>query len=187
MTSGKKRWLGKENISLVVLDRSYAKSTVEVFFAKQQLNFSQLLTAFEDSNLNLANIKKMSTLMLIPILFTCFFNLITAAPDAKVAIRGRYPVDEAIEQRAACNADNVLRALRANSVAATHFCSDYIHIPVVTVLKSVPSVTATTQVTIFPMAIRKFHPWWFRFSAHVAHTAPFSFSQIDSNRHEYRF
>ncbi|MCJ1260264.1 hypothetical protein MMC22_000124 [Lobaria immixta] len=97
----------------------------------------------------------MSTLMLIPILFACFFNLITAAPDAKVAIRGRYPVDEAIEQRAACNADNVLRALRANSVAATHFCSDYIHIPVVTVFKSVPSITATTQVTIFPMAIRK--------------------------------
>lgn len=95
----------------------------------------------------------MLTRLLTHTLFACLFNLVTAEPDAsdaKVAIRGRYPAHEGIEQRAACNADNVLRALRANSVDATRFCSDYIHIPVVTVFKSVKRVTATTQVIFFP-------------------------------------
>lgn len=35
------------------------------------------------------------------------------------ACRGRYPLDQALERMAACNSDNVLRALRANFVPAT--------------------------------------------------------------------
>lgn len=91
----------------------------------------------------------MFTRLLIHILFTFLFNLVIAEPDAKVAIRGHYPVNEAIEKRALCNADNVLRALRANGVQATSFCSHYVHVPVVTVFKSVQGVTATTRVTFF--------------------------------------
>lgn len=91
----------------------------------------------------------MFTICLIHLTLACLFILVTAEPDPKVAIRRRYPVDEGVEQRAACNADNVLRALRSNSVDATQFCSDYIHIPVVTVFESVKGVTATTQVPFF--------------------------------------
>ena len=87
--------------------------------------------------------------LLIHILSAFLFHLVIAEPDAKVAIQGRYPVNEAIEQRELCNADNVLRALRANGVQATSFCSDYVHVPVVTVFKSVQGVTATMRVTFF--------------------------------------
>lgn len=58
-------------------------------------------------------------------------------------IRGRN-VEVAVANRAVCNSDNVLRALKANSASASPFCSTYIHIPVSTVFKSVAGVTATT-------------------------------------------
>lgn len=62
--------------------------------------------------------------------------------DAPV-IRGRRP-EGAIVERIACNSDNVLRALKANSVAASPFCSSFIDIPDATAFKSVAGVTATT-------------------------------------------
>ena len=58
-------------------------------------------------------------------------------------IRGRSP-DAAIANRAACNSDNVLRALKANSASASPFCSSFIDIPGTTIFKSVAGVTATT-------------------------------------------
>ena len=47
------------------------------------------------------------------------------------------------DKRAVCNSDNVLRALRANSAAATTFCETFINIPTVTKTATVPGVTAT--------------------------------------------
>lgn len=44
-------------------------------------------------------------------------------------------------KRAACNQDNVLRALEANAGAASPFCSSYIGIPVYTVYKPIPGST----------------------------------------------
>ena len=51
------------------------------------------------------------------------------------------PNPKAIEERATCNADNVLRAFRAsqNFVAAVSFCSQYISLP--------PVTTTTVQVS----------------------------------------
>ena len=42
-------------------------------------------------------------------------------------------------KRAACVADNVLRALRANSAAASPFCTTYANIPTSTVLNPSPT------------------------------------------------
>lgn len=52
-----------------------------------------------------------------------------------------------VEKRAACNHDNVLRALLAHSVAATGFCSAYITIKdtTVTVLGTNPPPTPITE------------------------------------------
>lgn len=59
-------------------------------------------------------------------------------------IRGRH-AEAAIADRAVCNSDNVLRALKANSASATPFCSTYIPIPGSNhFFKSVAGVTATT-------------------------------------------
>ena len=44
-------------------------------------------------------------------------------------------------KRAACNEDNVLRALQSAGAAASTFCSSYIGIPVKTVYKDLPGVT----------------------------------------------
>ena len=44
-------------------------------------------------------------------------------------------------KRAACNSDNVLRALQSAGAAASTFCSSYIGIPVKTVYTHVPGVT----------------------------------------------
>ena len=76
-------------------------------------------------------------LSLIASLYTC--ALASDVPH----IRGRN-VEAAIAQRGVCNADNVLRALRANSASASTFCSSFINIPGATVFKSVHGVTATT-------------------------------------------
>ena len=52
------------------------------------------------------------------------------------------PVPQARElKRAACNSDNVLRALQNAGAPATTFCSSYIDIPVKTVFTHVPGVT----------------------------------------------
>ncbi|KAI9863057.1 MAG: hypothetical protein M1824_000745 [Vezdaea acicularis] len=48
-----------------------------------------------------------------------------------------------LENRAACNADNLLRALRANAAAATPFCRTFIGIGTITKTTSPPGVTAT--------------------------------------------
>ena len=63
------------------------------------------------------------------------------ARDLSIRIRNG---EAAIVNRAACSADNVLRALRANSASASPFCSSLIDIPGTTVFKSVAGVTATT-------------------------------------------
>lgn len=52
-----------------------------------------------------------------------------------------------VEERAACQVDNVVRALRRFSTDAIPFCSSYIKIPVVTVTIT-GSVTATNTATI---------------------------------------
>ncbi len=44
-------------------------------------------------------------------------------------------------KRAACNSDNVLRALQHAGASASSFCSSYIGIPVKTVYTDVPGVT----------------------------------------------
>ena len=44
-------------------------------------------------------------------------------------------------KRAACNSDNVLRALKNAGATASSFCSSYIGIPVKTVYTHVPGVT----------------------------------------------
>ena len=44
-------------------------------------------------------------------------------------------------KRAACNSDNVLRALQNAGTTASSFCSSYIGIPVKTVYTHVPGVT----------------------------------------------
>ena len=51
----------------------------------------------------------------------------------------------AVERRAACNQDNVLRALEANAASATPFCSSYLNIPVKTV--EVPGTHTTPSFT----------------------------------------
>ena len=47
------------------------------------------------------------------------------------------------DKRAVCNSDNVLRALKANSAAATTFCETFINIPTVTKTATVRGVTAS--------------------------------------------
>lgn len=81
----------------------------------------------------------MRTSLLLPLLS------IQASAFAKDVplIRGRH-ADAAIANRAICNSDNALRALRANSASASPFCSTYIHIPGSTTFQSVAGVTATT-------------------------------------------
>lgn len=44
-------------------------------------------------------------------------------------------------KRAACNSDNVLRALQHAGTTASSFCSSYIGIPVKTIYTEVPGVT----------------------------------------------
>ena len=52
------------------------------------------------------------------------------------------PIQHAQElKRAACNSDNVLRALQHAGTTASSFCSSYIGIPVKTVYTNVPGVT----------------------------------------------
>ena len=52
------------------------------------------------------------------------------------------PVQQAHEvKRAACNSDNVLRALQHAGTTASSFCSSYIGIPVKTIYTEVPGVT----------------------------------------------
>ena len=52
------------------------------------------------------------------------------------------PIQQAQElKRAACNSDNVLRALQHAGPTASSFCSSYIGIPVKTVYTNVPGVT----------------------------------------------
>ncbi|MCJ1257540.1 hypothetical protein MMC24_005366 [Lignoscripta atroalba] len=53
-----------------------------------------------------------------------------------------------VEKRAACNSDNVLRALLARSSSATSFCQTFINIPTATKTISVPGVTATVFTQI---------------------------------------
>lgn len=47
------------------------------------------------------------------------------------------------EKRLVCNQDNVLRALQANSAAASPFCVTFGHIPIPTITVPVKGVTPT--------------------------------------------
>lgn len=53
------------------------------------------------------------------------------------------PEARAHEKRLVCNQDNVLRALLANSAAASPFCVTFGHIPIPTITVPVPGVTPT--------------------------------------------
>lgn len=57
--------------------------------------------------------------------------------DAKLVNR------HSARKRTACNVDNVLRALRANSAAATTFCETFINVPTVTASATLPGLTPT--------------------------------------------
>jgi len=82
---------------------------------------------------------KMRTSLLLPLVS---IQASAFANDVPL-IRGRH-AEAAITNRAVCNSDNVLRALKVNSASATPFCSTYIHISGSTIFKSVAGVTATT-------------------------------------------
>ncbi|KAL8708959.1 MAG: hypothetical protein Q9225_007530, partial [Loekoesia sp. 1 TL-2023] len=53
------------------------------------------------------------------------------------------PAELAHEKRLVCNQDNVLRALQANSVAASPFCVTFAHYPIPTTTVPVKGVTPT--------------------------------------------
>lgn len=70
------------------------------------------------------------------------FSLSFVALLGLVGLIAGEPIQQAHElKRAACNSDNVLRALQNAGTTASSFCSSYIGIPVKTVYTHVPGVT----------------------------------------------
>ena len=65
-------------------------------------------------------------------------------PKTGLPTLARYVATPAVHKRTgsdACNADNVLRALRRFSISAVPFCSSYIHVPKSTVTTTVVSAS----------------------------------------------
>ena len=77
-------------------------------------------------------------------------------------------VPHMVQERAACNQDNVLRALLANAADATGFCSTYINIKdaTATVLGTNPPPTPITEYVF-----RFTHPNYFTHTPNLLHTA----------------
>ena len=79
-------------------------------------------------------------------LFQNAITLVIWAFTTLLAVRAA-PAPHEVQERAACNQDNVLRALLANSAVATKFCSTYINIndATATVLGTNPPPTPITE------------------------------------------
>lgn len=93
-------------------------------------------------------------LLVIGITFSnaqCTFQGSLARRDEPQVLEHRESTSEDVQivnrhearKRAACNADNVLRALKANSAAATTFCATFIDVPTVTRTTTAPGITPT--------------------------------------------
>ena len=76
--------------------------------------------------------------LVLSLLLAFFINGTNATPKGVFE-----PEALSLEKRLVCNGDNVLNALRANSVAASPFCLTFGHVPIPTITVPKPGVTPT--------------------------------------------
>ena len=87
----------------------------------------------------------LSQLLIILLMSTIVLVRANESPINEIEKREPDKHEQADENRAVCNQDNVLRALLANRASASPFCSSFNQVPYITVYS--PTATATPVTT----------------------------------------